>query len=102
VRFDLRRGEGGIAFITDSADKGPNGISVVDLATGERWRRLYEHPSTKAETPPAFMPIVEGQPFFERPADGAPKPITIGADRIAIGHDSARLYYLPTRQPPSL
>ena len=34
VRFDLRRGEAGFAFLTDSSDKGPNGIIVVDLATG--------------------------------------------------------------------
>ena len=57
----------GTAFITDSADKGPNGIIVVDLATGESWRRLHDYPSTKAETPPAFLPMVEGQL-----ADGAP------------------------------
>jgi sugar lactone lactonase YvrE len=35
VRFDLRRsrgrGGGGMAFITDSAQNGPNGIIVVDL-----------------------------------------------------------------------
>ena len=31
VRFDLRRGKEGMAFITDSAQKGPNGIIVVDL-----------------------------------------------------------------------
>jgi sugar lactone lactonase YvrE len=35
VRFDLRRGEDGVAFITDSAQKGPNGIIVVDLASGD-------------------------------------------------------------------
>jgi hypothetical protein len=39
VRLDLRRGEGGVASITGSADKGPNGIIVVDPATGESWRR---------------------------------------------------------------
>jgi sugar lactone lactonase YvrE len=38
VRFDLRRGGEGMAFITDSAQKGPNGIIVVDLASGESWR----------------------------------------------------------------
>jgi sugar lactone lactonase YvrE len=27
VRFDLRRGEAGTAFITDSSDSGPNGIT---------------------------------------------------------------------------
>jgi hypothetical protein len=35
LRFDLRRSSEGIAFITDSAQKGPNGIIVVDLASGE-------------------------------------------------------------------
>jgi hypothetical protein len=39
VRFDLRRGSGeGMAFITDSSQKGPNGIIVVDLASGQSWR----------------------------------------------------------------
>src|SRR5947209_10975262 len=38
VRFDLRRGTEGIAYVTDSSDKGPNGIIVVDLASGESWR----------------------------------------------------------------
>ena len=36
VRFDLRRGQEGMAFITDSSQNGPNGIIVVDLASGER------------------------------------------------------------------
>ena len=31
VRFDLRRGKAGVAFITDSSAEGPNGIIVVDL-----------------------------------------------------------------------
>src|SRR3954454_8371626 len=31
VRFDLRRGGAGYAFLTDSSDKGPNGLIVVDL-----------------------------------------------------------------------
>lgn len=54
VRFDLRRGTEGMAFITDSADKGANGIIVVDLASGKSWRRLHDHPSTKAEELPTF------------------------------------------------
>ena len=60
VRFDLRRGEAGAAFITDSSDQGPNGIVVVDIATGKSWRRLHEHPSTKVETRPDLRMIVEG------------------------------------------
>ena len=96
VRFDLRRGRAGAAYITDSADSGPNGIIVVDLASGESWRRLHDHPSTKAEPLSSFRPVVEGRPFLERPAPGEPtKPITMGSDGIAISADGSRLYYCP-------
>jgi sugar lactone lactonase YvrE len=57
IRFDLRKGADGVAYITDSSDSGPNGIIVVDLATGESWRRLHDHPSTKALTTPDFLPF---------------------------------------------
>ena len=95
VRFDLARGAEGMAFITDSASKGANGIVVVDLASGESWRKLHDHPSTKAEPLTTFLPIVEGKPLLERPANGLAKPITMGADGIAIGADGSRLYYCP-------
>jgi sugar lactone lactonase YvrE len=95
IRFDLRKGAGGVAYITDSSDSGPNGIIVVDLATGEAWRRLHDHPSTKAEQPDTFLPVVEGQVFMERPADGPPKPVLMGADGIAISADGTRLWYCP-------
>src|SRR4051794_14504442 len=94
VRFDLRRGEAGVAYITDSADQGENAIIVVDLASGESWRKLRDHPSTKAEQPPAFVPMVEGRPFVEQEEpDGARQPITMGADGIAISADGERLWY---------
>jgi len=93
IRFDLRHGDGGFAYITDSADSGPNGLIVVDLATGESWRRLHDHPSTKAETPQTFLPVVEGRVFLERPEDGPPQPVTMGADGIAISHDGERIWY---------
>jgi sugar lactone lactonase YvrE len=96
VRFDLRRGVAGVAYITDSSDSGPNGIIVVDLASGESWRRLHDHPSTKAEPLSSFRPIVEGRPFLERPGPGEePKALTMGSDGIAISADGARLYYCP-------
>jgi sugar lactone lactonase YvrE len=95
VRFDLRVGAEGTAYITDSSDSGPNGIIVVDLASGDAWRRLHEHRSTKAEQPPAFLPVVEGRVFLERPAEGPPKPVLMGADGIAISADGGRLYYCP-------
>ena len=95
VRFDLRKGEGGIAYITDSSDQGPNALIVVDLVSGQAWRRLHEHPSTKAMTPPDFLPLVEGAVFMERPADGPAKPVLMGADGIAIAADGSRIYYCP-------
>ena len=95
IRFDLRRGKEGMAFITDSADKGANGIIVVDLESGVSWRKLHDHPSTKAETLHDFLPIVEGKPLMERQADGTAKPMTMGADGIAISADGSRLYYCP-------
>ncbi|MFF5217716.1 L-dopachrome tautomerase-related protein [Micromonospora sp. NPDC000442] len=95
VCFDLRRGEAGVAYITDSSDSGPDGIIVVDLASGQSWRRLHEHPSTKAEPLQAFQPVVEGRPFLQRPADGDPTPVVMGCDGIAIAADGSRLYYCP-------
>ena len=96
VRFDLRRGEQGIAYITDSSDQGPNGLIVVELASGESWRRLHEHPSTKFVPPPDLVPIIEGRPLVGRQDDGTMEPlISMGCDGIAIGADGSRLYYCP-------
>jgi sugar lactone lactonase YvrE len=95
VRFDLRRAAEGIAFITDSSDQGANGIIVVDLASGASWRKLHDHPSTKAEDWSSFLPVVEGRPFMERQPNGQIKPLTMGSDGIAISADGSRLYYCP-------
>ena len=93
IRFDLRRGTEGMAFITDSASEGPNGIIVVDLASGKAWRRLHDHPSTKAE--PNFVPVVEGQPLLQREPGQPAKPIRMGSDGIAISADGKKLFYCP-------
>jgi sugar lactone lactonase YvrE len=95
IRFDLRRGDAGMAFITDSSDSGENGIIVVDLGTGEAWRRLRDHPSTKALQPPEYVAMAEGRVFAERPPGEAPKPVTMGSDGIAISSDGERLWYCP-------
>lgn len=95
VRFDLRRGEGGIAYITDSAQKGANGIIVVDLATGESWRRLNDHPSTKPLQLPDFQPIVEGRPFLDKSEGTTKQGAGMGSDGIAISADGSRLFYCP-------
>jgi sugar lactone lactonase YvrE len=92
VRLDLRRGKAGMAFITDSS-RISNAIIVVDLDSGRSWRRLVDHPSTKAEK--AFLPIVEGRPVVAEPPGKPAQPLGIGADGIAISADGRRLYYCP-------
>jgi sugar lactone lactonase YvrE len=84
IRFDLRRGEGGAAFITDSSLTGPSAIIVVDLASGRSWRKLSGHPSTRAVD--GFVAIIEGRPLAG---------LSVGADGIAISADGERLYYCP-------
>jgi len=90
IRFDLRKGTEGFAFITDS---GANGIIVVDLATGKSWRRLHNHPSMKAEK--GFLAVVEGRPLMLYIPNTKPFPLAVGADGIAISSDGALLYYCP-------
>lgn len=92
VRFDLTRGKG-YAFITDSTDKGPNGIVVLDLGSGEAWRRLNDHPSTKAD--PNFVPEVEGQKLMQRPKGKPAQKLKIGSDGITLSGDGKTLFYCP-------
>ena len=86
VRFDLQIGKEGVAYITDSAQNGRNGIIVVDLASGESWRRLNDHPSTKAQDLQTFLPIVEGRPFVvkEQESGSMKSAANMGSDGIAI------------------
>ena len=93
VRFDLTRGRAGYAFITDSAARGANGIVVLDLASGESWRRLNDHPSTKADK--SLTLVVEGQRLLVRKRFGNPTKPTMGSDGIAIAPKQGRLYYCP-------
>ncbi len=86
VRFDLRRGPAGMAFITDSgtSPEHPMGLIVVDLASGAAWRHLTGHPSvTPAE---GHLVVIDGQPLPE---------IAMGSDGIAISADGARLFFCP-------
>ena len=93
VRFDLHRGAEGMAFITDSASTGANALIVVDLASGKSWRRLNDHPSTKAD--PAFVPVVEGEILRLWLPGQPPSKFAVGADGIAISPDGKTLYYCP-------
>lgn len=93
MRFDLRQGKAGVAYITDSGAAGPNALIVVDLDSGESWRRLSGHPSVRPD--PGFQPVVEGQAAFTLyDASGQPSGTRrVGADGIAISPDGARIYY---------
>lgn len=93
IRFDLRKGTDGVAYITDSSGTGANGIIVVDLATGKSRRRLNDHPSTKAE--PNFLPFVEGEAVMQRKPGQPPQYLKLGSDGIAISSDGTRLFYCP-------
>jgi sugar lactone lactonase YvrE len=93
VRFDLRRGSEGTAYITDSSTTGPNGIIVVDLASGKSWRKLHDHASTKPD--PGFIPIVEGEQMWKVSSDGKRERVKFGSDGIAISPDGQTLYYCP-------
>jgi sugar lactone lactonase YvrE len=95
MRFDLQRPEAGVAYITDASPPGMNAIIVVDLASGNSWRRLGDHFTTRAGAPHGCLPVVEGRPFMEYQPDRTPKPVTIGASGIALGADGTRLYYCP-------
>lgn len=89
VRFDLRRGKSGMAFITDSTPQG--GIIVVDLDSKRSWRRLHDHPTTRGE--PTFLGIVEGRPLYRRAPGKPPARLALGSDGIAISPDGKHLYY---------
>ena len=93
VRFDLRHGKAGFAYITDSSEKGPNGIIVVDLGSGESWRRLNDDPSTRPAAD--FIAIVEGRPVYRKQPGLPGRPFLSGSDGIAISADGSVLYYCP-------
>jgi sugar lactone lactonase YvrE len=85
VRFDLRRGDGGTAFITDSSNgAGPGAIIVVDLASGRCRRRLHDHPTVRPVD--GFLAVIEGRPLPD---------LVMASDGIAISADGERLFYCP-------
>jgi sugar lactone lactonase YvrE len=93
VRFDLRQGKAGVAYITDSSVRGPGAIIVVDLDSGDSWRKLSGHPSTSPD--PSFIPVVEGERLAIREQGKAPAPFNVASDGIAISADGATLFYCP-------
>lgn len=93
LRIDLKRGQDGAAYITDSGERSDNGVIVVDLASGQSWRKLAGHPSVNPE--PGYVGFVQGRALLTRkPGKGPSFPAT-GADGVAISSDGKTLYYSP-------
>ncbi len=88
VRFDLKRGPEGTAYITDS---GAGGIIVVDLASGESWRHLDRHPSVLPV--PGLKQQSEGQPLMMRKPTGEVAAPDLRSDGLALSPDGKTLYY---------
>ena len=100
VRFDLRVGSAagadgihGIAYITDSSEKGPTGFVIVDLATGVSWRKLDDTVSVKPE--PGFLMFAEGRPLYKTEPGKPTKPGIFANDSLAISADGSKLFYCP-------
>ncbi|MBV9852629.1 MAG: SMP-30/gluconolactonase/LRE family protein [Armatimonadetes bacterium] len=90
IRFDLRRGRAGLAYITDS---GAGGLIMVDLASGRSWRHLSASPTVRPD--PGFSAIVNGQPLLERRPGNKPKVPKFYSDGLAISSDGKTIYYCP-------
>lgn len=94
VRFDLKRGAAGFAYITDSSPAAGSGIIVVDLSTGNAVRRLAHDPTVLPD--PAFRATVEGKPFvIQATVDAAPSLVSVANDGIAVSADGKLVYYCP-------
>lgn len=88
VRFDLKRGKEGTAYITDS---GAGGIITVDLASGNSWRHLDGHPSVMPTI--GLTAMIEGEPFLMRKPTKEVAGPDFRADGIALSPDGKTLYY---------
>lgn len=91
VRIDGRYRSSGVAYVTDASPSGFNGLVVLDLDSGEAWRKLDLHPSTRAD--PDFVGFVEGERFMFDPEGRPPSPLALGANGLAVEAKGERLFY---------
>lgn len=95
LRFDLRPsaapGGEGIAYITDSSVEGRNGLVMADLGTGESWRHLDGHPSTRPEQ--QFLSYLWGIPLYSWQPELPYRYVGFGTDSIALSADGETLYW---------
>ena len=97
VRFDLRAnvttGGKGIAYIVDSSNEGRTGFIMLDLATGDSWRRLNgDHSVARV---PNDVPSYFGHPFYFRELGMPIQWQQEGLDGIQLSPDGQTVYYSP-------
>lgn len=97
VRFDLRSnitssGQG-VAYIVDSSNEGRNAFIVLDLGSGESWRRLEQHPSTLHVY--NSRPSYAGKPFYTETKGQTELSNKEGFDGLALSADGEHAYYAP-------
>ncbi|GAB7337013.1 hypothetical protein MBLNU457_g2427t1 [Dothideomycetes sp. NU457] len=97
VRFDLHpnitTGGKGIAYIVDSSNEGRNGFIMLDLGTGESWRRLEQDRSVLRV--PNDVPSYFGHPFYFRELGMPISWQQEGLDGIQLSPDGKTVYYSP-------
>jgi sugar lactone lactonase YvrE len=95
IRFDLRpnltSSGAGIAYIVDSSDEGRPGFIMLDLGTGESWRRLTQHPSVLRVD--RDVPSYQGMPFYQRSIGTPIQTLREGLDGIQVSPDGETVYY---------
>ena len=98
LRFDLRPNVTdsgrGIVYMVDSSSEGRNGFIMLDLGTGESWRRLNNHPSTLSV--PNVVASYQGLPFYQRvPGLTYFNHLAEGIDGVQIDPSGENIYYSP-------
>lgn len=98
LRFDLRpnvtgTSGKGIAYLVDSSDDGRPGFIMVDLGTGESWRRLDQDRSVLRGQ--NDVPSYVGHPFYFEQVGRPSRWLLEGLDGIQITPDGERIYYSP-------
>ncbi|MCJ1477480.1 hypothetical protein MMC13_006152 [Lambiella insularis] len=83
----------GVAYINDSSNEGRNGFIVVDLGSGDSWRRLTQDPSVLRT--PNNVPSYQGFPFYLKQIGEPIQWQPGGLDGIQLSADGRTMYYSP-------
>lgn len=83
----------GVAYLVDSSNEGRPGFIMVDLATGDSWRRLNQDPSVLRT--PNNVPSYFNEPFYYRALGMPVSWQQEGLDGLQLSPNGERLYYSP-------